>query len=90
MMKAAGKKKQLKQSNIHVCGTAMENTMPVKTNSRSRRMKDSIVGKRKSKKNNITLVCVFPSESNDASEVKRDVNNILKEELKHQLQEQHN
>lgn len=53
-------------------------------------MKKTAADKKVPQKKNITLVCVFPSENPDLTDVRKEVKSILEMELRHQLQNQNN
>lgn len=48
-------------------------------------MQEHVADQRKTPKKNIKLVCVFSPKSSDANEIKKDVNSILKVELRRQM-----
>lgn len=89
-MRISNQKKYANCDAIHVCCISEKNTIPVRSYTRSRRMKKTVADKKLPHNKNITLVCVFPSENSDLTDVKSEVKSILKMELRHQLQNKNN
>lgn len=89
-MRVSNQENHTEYEDIHVCCQAEENTIPVRPSTRSRRMKKTAADKKVPQKKNITLVCVFPSENPDLTDVRKEVKSILEMELRHQLQNQNN
>ena len=64
------------------------NTMMRRRDLRSQRMqKNSSTQSKKTAQKQFRLVCIFPENTTDEENVKRDVKNILSLELQHQLQQ---
>lgn len=89
-MRVSNQENHTDYDDIHVCCVNEENTIPVRSSTRSRRMKKIAEDKNMPQKKDITLVCVFPSENPDLTDVRKEVKSILKMELRNQLQNQNN